>query len=153
MSFLGPKNSVTWLVQITLAIVAFFVVAVLLMRRIAKSTYPELGAVESIVTTFGLFLMSYSGLYLAMSNYNSTSFSEPLNHVGAFYFSLVTFATVGFGDITPTSDIARLAVSTQIIGDVLFIAVMIRGVLAFSRHRAYQNGQSGTLTQVANPND
>jgi hypothetical protein len=42
-------------------------------------------------------------------------FSQPLNFVSAIYLSIVTFATVGFGDITPQSDVARAMIAVEIL--------------------------------------
>ena len=36
------------------------------------------------------------------------------------------FSTVGFGDITPKTDVARLVVTVQMLADLAVIAVVIR---------------------------
>ena len=51
----------------------------------------------------------------------------------ALYFTVTVFSTVGFGDITPTSDPARAVVMVQMIGDLVFIAVVIRLILEAAR--------------------
>lgn len=43
----------------------------------------------------------------------------------AVYFSLVTLCTVGFGDIVPTSDIARTCAMLEGVTGVFFVAVVI----------------------------
>ena len=42
-------------------------------------------------------------------------FSQKLDHSRALYFTITVFSTVGFGDITPTNDAARLAVGAQML--------------------------------------
>lgn len=61
-----------------------------------------------------------------LSQYGTThNFSERLTHVDALYFTLTTFSTVGFGDIHPMSQGARLAVSIQIVLDTLLVVVAV----------------------------
>jgi hypothetical protein len=46
---------------------------------------------------------------------------------------VVTFGTVGFGDITPTSDLGRLVASAQVILDLVFIGLIVRVILGASK--------------------
>ena len=56
------------------------------------------------------------------------SFNEQLSGVDAIYFALVTLTTVGFGDISARSQIARVIVTTQLFGVIAF-AVFVVGAL------------------------
>lgn len=60
----------------------------------------------------------------------------------AIYFSVVTIATVGYGDITPKSGPSRLLVSLEIVIGVAFTIVLfsiaatfVRELLASKEHR------------------
>jgi voltage-gated potassium channel Kch len=70
---------------------------------------------------------------LGLSHQNPAAFSEVLTHTSSLYFTVVTFGTVGFGDIRPVTDLARLVVTSQIVVDVLFIAFVVRGILELSK--------------------
>lgn len=48
----------------------------------------------------------------------------------AFYFSFVTLSTVGFGDITPASPVARMLAVTEAIAGLLYVAVLIARLVA-----------------------
>ena len=50
----------------------------------------------------------------------------------ALYFTVSTFATVGFGDITAISVAARFVTLVQMIGGLVLIRVVARGA---DRHR------------------
>ena len=50
-----------------------------------------------------------------MAALSAGNFSQPLNHTDALYFTVTVFATVGFGDITATTEAARLVVTGQMI--------------------------------------
>ncbi len=43
---------------------------------------------------------------------------EDWTRIEAFYFSVVTITTVGYGDLTPTSDLSRLFTAIYILGGV-----------------------------------
>jgi hypothetical protein len=74
-----------------------------------------------------LAIIGYSGAYYAINLIDSNSFKgaicllHPKSFAGAIndilnwlYFSTATFATVGYGDISPLSTVARLLAVTQI---------------------------------------
>ena len=54
-----------------------------------------------------MFLVAFSAIYLSMSHEAASTFTEPLDHARALYFTVTIFSTVGFGDITPKTDAAR----------------------------------------------
>ncbi|WP_326752592.1 potassium channel family protein [Streptomyces hirsutus] len=53
----------------------------------------------------------------------SNSFSESLSRTDAPYFAMPVFSTVGFGDITPRSEEARLLTAGQVTVNLLLIGV------------------------------
>jgi voltage-gated potassium channel len=104
------------------------------VRRIARSSLPELVAVESVVLAAAIFLCVYASCYLSLSSVHPDSLSEHLDHTGALYFAVTTFGTVGYGDITAKSDGARLLVSSHVLFDLTFLAVGIRLFFRASGH-------------------
>ena len=95
-------------------------------RQITSARFPMVRATVAIAIVIPFFLVVFSMMYLAMSASTPTSFSQHLDHVRALYFTITTFATVGFGDITPTTDIARMIVSVQMLLDLVVIGVGVR---------------------------
>ena len=51
--------------------------------------------------------------------------TEHLSETGALYFSFVTLATLGYGDITPHAEIARGLAIVEGVGGQLFLAVLV----------------------------
>jgi voltage-gated potassium channel len=49
-----------------------------------------------------------------------------LTRTDSLYFTVTVFATVGFGDINPTSQAARVLVTVQMILDLLVLGLGIR---------------------------
>jgi hypothetical protein len=84
----------------------------------------------------------FASTYVAMQGISAQSFSEPMTHTSALYFTVTTFATVGYGDITPTSQAARVVVTVQMVADLVIIGVAFKAMTgAVQRRRQHQAGQ------------
>jgi len=105
------------------------------VRSIIASPYPGLRALEALATSVPLFVLLFASTYIVMASMSAGSFSQPLTRINALYFAVTVFATVGFGDITPVSQAARLTVTVQMVCDVIVIAVVIRLILEAARGR------------------
>ena len=55
----------------------------------------------------------------------TTGTKETMEGFNAFYFSFVTLSTVGYGDITPVSKVARMLAATEAMTGLLYVAVLI----------------------------
>ena len=82
-----------------------------------------------------LFLAAFSAIYLSMSHESAATFTETLDHAKALYFTITIFSTVGFGDITPRTDPARLVVSAQMLLDLVLIGAVVRLIFSAARSR------------------
>lgn len=109
------------------------------IRSIVRADYPELRAVESVVLTVTVFLVVFSLVYLQLSSTDAANFSEPLDKVSAFYFTVSVLSTVGFGDISASSDTARVVTTAQMLLDVTLVVVVVR--LIFGTARASLSGR------------
>lgn len=78
--------------------------------------------------TIALFL-SFAALYLALFSADHSAFETShcqMDAVGMVYFSTSVGATVGFGDIVPISDLARLIAAAEVIFFVTLLALFIQ---------------------------
>lgn len=105
------------------------------VRRVLYDDYPQLKAIQVAILSVTFYLYGFAALYLGMSVNEPSHFTEPLSHVGAFYFTVVVASTVGFGDITPNDDIARIIVTVQMLVNIALIGVGVRAILAIGKKR------------------
>ncbi|MFD5945064.1 potassium channel family protein [Streptomyces collinus] len=96
------------------------------VRAITYSPYPRLKAVEALAATLIFFLLLFAGTYYLLEHSTPGSFSEPLTKTDSLYFTLTTFTTVGYGDITARSQTGRVLTMIQMAGGLLLVGVAAR---------------------------
>jgi voltage-gated potassium channel len=122
-----PHQSVV--LRLTLALVLFVVVLANEIRLISGHERPMLRASVAMATIIPLFLVLFAWIYLTMARAYPAAFGVRLDRISALYFTVSVFSTVGFGDITPKTDVARLVVTVQMLADLAVVAVVIRLIL------------------------
>ena len=58
-------------------------------------------------------------------SFNTNAGKQSMNGFNAFYFSFITLSTVGYGDITPLSRIARWLAALEAMTGLLYVTVLI----------------------------
>ena len=147
--YLLPMNEALHLsavVRLVVGLIIFAAVTTWQIRRILRSRSPGVRAVEALAVAAPLFLLVFASTYFLMSGGESSNFSQRMNRTDSLYFTVTTFATVGFGDITATSQLARLMVTVQMILDLLILGFGLRAFLG-AVHMGRQR-QAGTADQA-----
>jgi hypothetical protein len=108
------------------ALVGVVVIVAWQVQAIFRADYPGLQAIEALATVIPLFLLVFSASYYLMAYHAHGSFSQPLTRTEALYFTVTTFSTVGYGDITPTTDTARVVVMIQMMADLAIIGFGVK---------------------------
>jgi voltage-gated potassium channel len=111
------------------ALALFSVVLAVEIRQISRHDHPMLRAGVAMATIIPLFLVLFAWIYLTLSRSSPGSFGGTLDRTGALYFTVTVFSTVGFGDITPKTDVARIVVMVQMLTDLAVLAVVVRLIL------------------------
>ncbi len=123
---LDKHSSAGEIVSLGIGLVVVTVIVLDQARRVVHAKLPGLRAAEALAVVVPIFLLLFSTLYLSLSHTSSSIFSQKLDHSSALYFTITIFSTVGFGDIVPATDAARLIVSAQMIVDLVIIGVVAR---------------------------
>ena len=58
---------------------------------------------------------------------------EGWSPVDSLYFSVVTLATVGFGDIVPKTEVARTVTMVQMLGDIVLVGLVVQVIVGAVR--------------------
>ncbi|MGY1731539.1 potassium channel family protein [Geodermatophilus sp. SYSU D01045] len=122
-------------------VLAVGLLVVVQVRAILRSRHPGLQAVEGIALSLPLFLLLFATAFVQLSGSDPDAFSEPLDRVDGVYFVVTVFATVGFGDISAVSPVARVLTTLLMVGDLVLIGLVLKLFLgAVDRRRAAQSG-------------
>jgi voltage-gated potassium channel len=114
-------------------LVVFIAVTVWQVRIIAGARFPGIKAAEALGLVFPLYLLIFASTYYMMEHTAAASFNQQLSKTDALYFTVTVFSTVGFGDIVPKSEVARVVLIIQMLGDVALIGAGVRILLGAVR--------------------
>jgi hypothetical protein len=145
--FLLPFNRLlngTLIAEFAVGVLLVIVVLVSQTVLTLRSGYPILRSVEAMATSIPLFLVVFSTTHYLINDLNPGSYSEPMTRFDALYFTVSTFATVGFGDITAISVPARFVTLLQMIGGLILIGVVARVLIGVARLREGRSSKSQT---------
>jgi voltage-gated potassium channel len=112
-----------------LALLLFAGVMALQLRGILRSAQPRLRAIRALGLGLPLLLVVFSSSYCIVAGQQSEAFSEPLSRTDGIYFTVTVFATVGFGDIAPVSELARVLVTIQMLVGLITFGLIAKLVL------------------------
>lgn len=118
-------ESAFWILEHT-ALAALLVRYLLRAQEIRQE---ELAAAVLVYLVAGLAFANVYGLILSYDpgalRYAGGDPGDPIEYALVVYYSFVTLATVGYGDITPTTPAARTVSVVQTLFGVIYIAVLI----------------------------
>jgi voltage-gated potassium channel len=134
-----PLNRSSAWAAVTILIIGLVVFTGLVafqVRAIIRSPFPGLRAIEGLATSVPLFLLLFASTYVVMATMSASNFDGRLTHTDGLYFAVTVFSTVGFGDITAKTEVARLVVTGQMIADLVILGLAIKIIMgAVSRRR------------------
>ncbi|WP_327250895.1 potassium channel family protein [Streptomyces sp. NBC_01244] len=111
------------------------------VTAITRAAYPRLRAIEALATAVPLFLVLFAVSYFLLAEEVPQSFSEPLSRTDALYFTVTVFATVGFGDIAPTTEVGRALTTVQMIADLIVVGVIAKVLFGAVRIGVRRRGE------------
>jgi hypothetical protein len=93
----------------------------------------DVSSVLGVLCIYLLFALFFASLHQVLAAYiphylNGTG--DPATPADLLYFSVITLATVGFGDITPVSEVARAVTVLEALVGQLYLVSVVAGVVA-----------------------
>ena len=113
------------------------------VRIITGSRYPGLKAAQALGLIFPLYLLVFASTYYVMEGVSAANFTQPLTKTDALYFTVTVFSTVGFGDIAPRSEPARVVLIVQMLGDLAVLGAGVRVLLEAVRRGRQRRTDTG----------
>jgi hypothetical protein len=110
-------------------LVLFAALVVVEVRGIIRSPRPRLRAIRTVAVGLPLLLVTFAASYCVVDAQQVTAFTEPLSRTDGLYFTMTVFATVGFGDISPVTELARVLVTVQMLADLLAVGILAKVLL------------------------
>jgi Ion channel len=116
------------------------VLAALLVAVLDRVLHHEQVSVQTLfgaVCAYFLIGLMFSAVYGALNDFSNTPvFGEPVDRSVFSYFSFTTLTTVGYGDFTAVTDIARrIAMIEAVLGQVFIATTLARLVSMYKSGR------------------
>jgi hypothetical protein len=119
-----------------LLLIAFVVVH--LMRFVLRAPSVSIEVLCASISAYLMLGLLWTIAYWLVAQVTPTAFAfntstgtkESMHGFNAFYFSFVTLSTVGYGDITPVSKVARMLAAMEAMIGLLYVAVLIARLVA-----------------------
>lgn len=110
-----------------------------ILRRILRHPQVDIETVVGAIDVYLLIGITFWALYATISAYGNTPFFNQLHDPTPnqlLYFSFVTLTTLGYGDLTPATNMGRsLVVFEAVIGQIFLVTLVARIVALFGSQR------------------
>ena len=116
------------LIEFLLALAVVGAVIAWEVRNILISDVPRLRAVQTVAVGVPMLLLVFASVYVQIETSQPNSFSETLSRTDALYFAVTVFSTVGFGDIAPKSELARIVTMSQMLTGLIVLGLVAKVV-------------------------
>jgi voltage-gated potassium channel len=150
--YLAPLDQLAGISLLLSLIIGLLVLAAMTAYQvwaILRAAHPGVRAVEALATTVLLFLLLFAATYFLMSHTSTSNFNvHALTRTDSIYFTVTVFATVGFGDISPASQVARLVVTAQMIFNLIVLGLGVRLIVG-AVQQARQDDPDGRNRKLA----
>jgi hypothetical protein len=141
--YLIPMTGQVWWLGFVLGPVAAVVLVPLAFRnarRILTGKHPLAEVVRALAVVVAVLVLGFAASYYALEHHWPGEVDGLRTKTDAMYFSITTVATVGYGDIHPTGQLARLIASVHMLANVVLIGVSVRLVSWAIRQRVTPEG-------------
>jgi Ion channel len=120
-------------VFLTAALVLIAFVVTNLLRFVLRTPSVNIEVLCASISAYLMLGLMWTVAYWLVEQLTPGAFSfnttsgrkETMAGFNAFYFSFITLSTVGYGDITPVSKLARMLAAMEAMTGLLYVAVLI----------------------------
>lgn len=133
-SLVGNTFVLVYLVFMLLLLVTPFVI----LNRILRHKKVTIETIAGAIDVYVLIGLIFSSLYRSIAAIGGTPFFVQTNHATAnqfLYFSFVTQATVGYGDLTPATNFGRSIVVIEALMGQIFLVTLVARLVSLMASR------------------
>lgn len=103
------------------------------LRRVATSQTPVVGAISLLTMFLVTFVVLFAYVYLSLQTRLPGQIPGLTTHVDSLYFTVTMLTTVGFGDIAPAGQEARVIATVQMLVNLVFIGLVVQSAVRVGR--------------------
>ena len=137
----GQMHEDHWAIMFSAGVVVLALLIVLSIRRLLQAG--EQARIRGLV-----LLLTVTVLFFSWADESVAAlpgqFAELANKTDALYFNVSTLATVGFGDVHPVGQLARAAVTLQIVFNLVFLGAAVSVITGYFRRRTLGRAHTGS---------
>jgi hypothetical protein len=137
----GRMHEESWAIMFGSGVILLGLMIVLSVRRLLRAR--EQARIRGLLLLLAVTILFFSWADRSVANLPH-QFAELTNKTDALYFNISTLATVGFGDVHPVGQLARAAVTLQIVFNLVFLGTAVSLIADFVRRRARARATAGS---------
>jgi len=137
----GRMHEYSWAIMFSGGVILLGLLIVVSVRRLLRAR--EQARLRGLALLLAVTILFFSWADRAVANLPH-QFAELTNKTDALYFNISTLATVGFGDVHPVGQLARAAVTLQIVFNLVFLGTAVSLITEFFRRRARAHATAGS---------
>ncbi|HUL04762.1 MAG TPA: ion channel [Candidatus Acidoferrum sp.] len=141
-AFVGAMLAIALVVfLVSPGVSAFLIDAGLLFEEFFARISQLAAAAFAFLTFYSVIVIVFAGIYRvldklsAVSHFRIDGQVRDITYSESLYFSIVTMATVGYGDITPVTETARLVAAIEVVSGVLLLLFGFSEIMSYMRER------------------
>lgn len=128
----GRMRESSWILVFTAGLIVLALMIVLMIRRLLHADIDA--RARSLIVLLACVVLFFSWANVTLSRIPG-EFSDLHTKIDSLYFSVSTLATVGFGDVHAAGQLARAAVTLEMLFNLVFLGTAITMVTGLWRRQ------------------
>lgn len=145
----SPDLQRNTLIRILVVILVLVLMAAGVVRQLRRHLDDTDRRVDGLIVSITVVMAVFAFVYYTLQQRDPGQFTEMQTRLDALYFTAVTAASVGYGDVHAVGQTARAMVLVQIVFNVVFIGTAV--ALLSSRIRAVASARAGARATARKP--